>query len=58
MKSPTQNDTPNQNQQNFITSEPNLPNQNYPQVNQTNNYTKFISQIESSIANLQEECEV
>ncbi len=58
MKSPTQNDTPNQNQQNFITSEPNLPNQNYPQVNQTNNYTKFITQIESSIANLQEECEV
>ena len=56
MKSPTQNDTPNQNQSN--PPEENFPLQNYPQANQANNYTKFISDIETSMANLKEECEI
>ena len=56
MKSPTQNDTPNQNQSN--SPEENFPLQNESQINQTNNYTKFISEIESSMTDLKEECEI
>ena len=58
MKSPTQKDTPNQNQANLTTSLKNPSNQNSQQTTQTNNYTKMISQIESAMTNLQKECEV
>ena len=32
------------------------PNQNLPSENQSNNYTKIISQIEFAMTNIQKEC--
>ena len=55
MKSPTQKDIPEENKSNSLQLP---PNQNFPSVNQTNNYTTMISQIEFAITNIQKECEI
>ena len=55
MKSPTQKDLQEENKSNTL--QPPL-NQNLPSVNQSNNYTTMISQIEFTITNIQKECEI
>ena len=55
MKSPTQKDIPEENKSNSLQLP---PNQNFPSVNQANNYTTMISKIEFAITNIQKECEI
>ena len=57
MKSPTQKDTDDQKQSN-ITFNQIPPNQNIPQTFQTNNYNQIITQIDSAIFNINNECQM
>ena len=57
MKSPTQKDTDDQKQSN-ITFNQIPPNQNLPQTFQTNNYNQIITQIDSAIFNINNECQM